>query len=83
MNKFILFSSILTLTILLSFSADFVFAHPHSGIVLINNHTHESQTEIIPLSGIMGIEKTTILFHAPETNTLPWGFVEGNVHKSC
>ena len=79
MNKFILFSSILTLTILLSFSVDFVFAHPHSGIVLINSHTHESQTEIIPLSGIMGIEKTTILFHAPETNTLPWGFVEGNV----
>ncbi|MGH1566200.1 MAG: hypothetical protein ACRBB5_01985 [Nitrosopumilus sp.] len=79
MNKFILFSSILTLTILLPFSVDFVFAHPHSGSVLINSHIHESQTEIIPLSGIMGIEKTTILFHAPETNTLPWGFVEGNV----
>ena len=79
MNKFILFSSILTLTIIFSFSVDSVFAHPHSGSVLINDHTHKSPTEIIPLNGIMGIEKSTILFHAPETNELPWGFVEGNV----
>lgn len=79
MNKFILFSGVLTLAILLSFSVDSVFAHPHSGSVLISDHTHESQTEIISLNGIMGIEKSTIFFHASETNALPWGFVEGNV----
>ena len=79
MNKFILFSGVLTLAILLSFSVDLVFAHPHSGSVLINDHTHESKTEIIPLNGIMGIEKSTVFFHASETNALPWGFVEGNV----
>lgn len=55
------------------------FAHPHSGQILVNGHTHEPQTEIIPLTGIMGLEKTTIFFHAPHDNQLPWGFVEGNI----
>jgi len=79
MNKFILFSSILTLTILLSFSVDSVFAHPHSGQVMINGHTHESQTEIIPLNEMIALEKSTVFFHSPEENTLPWAFVEGNI----
>ena len=79
MNKFVLFSSILTLTILFSFSIDSALAHPHSGEILINNHTHESQTEIIPINGIIGLEKSTIFFHTPEENTLPWGFVEGKI----
>ena len=79
MNKIILFSSILTLTILLSFSIDSVYAHPHSGQVMINGHTHESQTEIISLGGMIGLEKSTIFFHSPEENSLPWGFVEGNI----
>ena len=79
MNKIILFSSILTLAILLSFSVDSAFAHPHLGSILINGHTHESQTEITPLNGMMGLEKSTVFFHAPETNSLPWGFVEGKI----
>jgi len=79
MNKFILFSSIFTLTLLLPFSVDFAFAHPHSGQVLINGHTHEPQTEIIPLTGIIGLEKSTIFFHSSEDNTLPWAFVEGKI----
>jgi hypothetical protein len=66
MNKIILFSSILALTLVLSFSVESVFAHPHSGQVLINGHTHESQTEIIPLSGVIGLEKSTIFFHSPQ-----------------
>jgi len=79
MNKFILFSSIFILTILLSFSMDSVYAHPHSGQLMINNHTHEPQTEIMPLNGMVGLETSTVFFHAPKSNTLPWAFVEGNI----
>ena len=77
MNKLILFSGILTVTILLSLSTNFAFAHPHN--VLISDHVHEPQTEITPLNGVMGLEKSTIFFHASQTNTLPWGFVEGKI----
>jgi len=79
MNKIILFSSIFALTILLSFSVDSAFAHPHPGQIVINGHTHEPQTEITPLNGMIGLEKSTVFFHTPEANTLPWAFVEGNV----
>jgi hypothetical protein len=79
MNKFVIFSSILTLSILLSFSVDSAFAHPHSGQIMINSHTHEPQTEIIPINSMIGLEKSTVFFHAPQSNTLPWGFVEGKV----
>jgi len=79
MNKIILFSSILTMTFILSFSVNSAFAHPHSGQVLINGHTHESQTEIISLGGIIALEKSTIFFHSSEENSLPWAFVEGKI----
>ena len=79
MNKIILFSSIFTLTVLLSFSVDSAFAHPHLGQIMINGHTHEPQTEITPLNGMIGLEKSTVFFHAPEINSLPWGFVEGKI----
>ncbi|MHA7733195.1 hypothetical protein [Nitrosopumilus sp. S6] len=79
MNNIILFSSIFAMAIFLSFSIDSAFAHPHSGQIMINGHTHEAQTEILPLYGMIGLEKSTILFHASEDNTLPWGFVEGKI----
>ena len=79
MNKLILFSSLLILTFLLTFSIDSAFAHPHSGQVLINGHTHELQTETTPLTGMIALEKSTIFFHSPEENSLPWAFVEGNI----
>ena len=60
MNKVILFSTIVTLTFLLSFSIDSAFAHPHSGQIMINDHIHEPQTEIIPLNGMIGLEKSTV-----------------------
>ncbi len=69
---------ILSVIIILS-SSSFVFAHPHPGQILINGHTHEPQTEYIPLNGIIGIEKSSIMFHTPEENSLPWGFVEGKI----
>ncbi|MDX1596618.1 MAG: hypothetical protein R3327_06730 [Nitrosopumilaceae archaeon] len=55
------------------------FAHPHPGQLMINGHTRQAQTEHIPLTGMIGIEKTTLFFHAPENNQLPWGFVEGKI----
>ena len=79
MNKTILFSSIIALSILLSFSVNSSFAHPHQGQIMINGHTHEPQTETIPLNGMIGLEKSTVFFHTPETNSLPWGFVEGKI----
>lgn len=79
MNKVVLFSSLLILTFLLTFSLDSAFAHPHSGEILIDNHTHDPQTEIIPLGGNLALEKSTILFHSSKDNTLPWAFVEGKI----
>jgi hypothetical protein len=78
-NKLVLFSSLLILTFLLTFSIDSAFAHPHSGQILINGHTHEPQTETTPLTGMIALEKSTIFFHSPEENSLPWAFVEGNI----
>ena len=79
MNRIILFSSIFVMAIFLSLSVDSAFAHPHSGQIMVNEHTHTSQTEIIPLNGMMGLEKSTLVFHAPENYDLPWGFVEGKI----
>ena len=55
------------------------FAHPHEGMLVINEHTHESQSEMIPLDATIGLEKTTLFFHAAKDNVLPWGFVEGKI----
>ena len=60
-------------------SIPFAFAHPHVGQLMINGHTHTPQNEYIPINGNIGIEKTSLLFHAPENNELPWGFVEGKI----
>jgi hypothetical protein len=79
MNKIILFSSFLALTFVLSLTGDSAFAHPHSGQVLINGHTHQSESEIIPISGNIALEKSTIFFHPPSENSLPWAFVEGKI----
>ena len=38
-----------------------------------------TNTEIIPLNGEIGIEKTTLSWYASHDNTLPWGFVEGKI----
>lgn len=79
MNKIILFSGVFALMFILSFSVNSAFAHPHPGQILIGGHTHQPQTEIVPLNGIIGLEKSTVFFHAPEENSLPWAFIEGNI----
>ena len=76
--KVILFASIFVV-MAFSLTSSFAFAHPHSGQVLINGHTHEPQTEIISLNGMIALEKSTIFFHSSEENSLPWAFVEGNI----
>lgn len=80
-NKIVIgfLSAIIILTSLMSISIPFAEAHPHTGIVQTDNHTHEPTTEITPLNGGIGIEKTVLFLHAPADNTLPWGFVEGKI----
>jgi len=39
----------------------------------------KSDTQIIPIDGTIGIEKTVVTLHASSDNTLPWGFVEGKI----
>jgi hypothetical protein len=76
--KVILFTGIFV-AMIFSFTTSFAFAHPHSGQIMIDDHTHKPQTETIPLNGSMALEKSTIFFHISEENSLPWGFVEGNI----
>ncbi len=77
-NQKIFAIAILSIIVIFS-SSSFVFAHPHLGQILINNHTHQPQTEYIPLNGIISLEKTSVMFHVTEENSLPWGFVEGKI----
>jgi hypothetical protein len=79
-NQRIFLSSILGLVILFS-SISHVSAHPNTDKVQIDFNTHEPQTKYFPIDGIIGIEKTTMMFHAPEDNILPWGFVEGKIEN--
>ncbi|MDH3676879.1 MAG: hypothetical protein OEQ12_01080 [Nitrosopumilus sp.] len=77
-NHKFLVTSILSIIVIFS-SSSLIFAHPHSGQTLIDGHTHQPQTEYIPLNGIIGIEKTFLIFHTSEENSLPWGYVEGKI----
>ncbi len=79
MLKFILFSSALFMLVVLPSSMDAAFAHPHFDQVMINDHTHNPQTQNIPLNDMMKLQTATIPFHSPQENKLPWAFVEGNV----
>jgi hypothetical protein len=42
-------------------------------------YEQKSNTEIIPIDGTIGIEKTVVSLYAPSDNILPWGFVEGKI----
>ena len=80
MNKKQTFSFAFATLIVFSLSSvSNVYAHPHTGHIGINEHTHESNTEIIPLDASIGLEKTVLFFHAPADNSLSWGFVEGKI----
>ena len=61
------------------------YAHPHPGTTLASSfsspssHPHEARTETTALSAGIGLERTSLYFHAPADNALPWGYVEGRV----
>lgn len=63
------------------------YAHPHPGTTLASSssssspssHPHEARTETTALSAGIGLERTSLYFHAPADNVLPWGYVEGRV----
>ena len=78
MRKQLVTISILSLIVVFSTSS-LAIAHPHQGQVMIDNHSHEPQHEYIPINGIIGIEKTSLVFHAAGNNSLPWAFVEGKI----
>ena len=80
-NKIIIgsLSTLVILTSIMSISIPVADAHPHTGIIQTENHSHKPITEIIPLGNGIGIEKTTLILHAPADNILPWGFVEGKI----
>ena len=81
-NSKIIIGSLLAVFILsslISVSIPFVEALPQSETIPTNNDSSQPTSEIIPLNGEIGIEKTTIQFHASEDNILPWGFVEGKI----
>ncbi|MFB5598413.1 MAG: hypothetical protein ACE5RJ_05310 [Nitrosopumilaceae archaeon] len=80
MNKKQIFSFVFAAMIVFSLSSiSIAYAHPHHGQIGINEHSHESNTELIPLDSSIGLEKTILFFHAPTDNALPWGFVEGKI----
>jgi hypothetical protein len=78
MNNRIFATLFLSLIVIFS-TSQIVLAHPHEGQVLVDQHTHQPHTEYIPLNGLIGIEKTSLIFHAENDNSLPWAFVEGKI----
>ena len=78
MNTRLFGIALLTMIVAMSTSS-IALAHPHEGNIPIDNHSHEPQTEYIPLNGVIGLEKTQLIFHASENNSLPWAFVEGKI----
>jgi hypothetical protein len=52
-----------------------------AGLVLIAAFSSAAfaDTTVTPLGSSIGLEKTTVPFHAPSNNKLPWGFVEGKI----
>jgi hypothetical protein len=62
-----------------SLSAIVIFSALMSTMISSADAATSPDTEIIPLNNEIGIEKTILSLHASPDNTLPWGFVEGNI----
>jgi len=39
----------------------------------------QTHSELIPIDGALGLEKTILTMNIPTDNTLPWGYVEGTI----
>ena len=63
--------------IIIGFLSAFIFTALMSST--ISSVDAAINTEIIPIDGEIGIEKTILSLHASPDNTLPWGFVEGKI----
>ena len=78
-----MFTGLLVLVAIIATSTVFSFenisAHPHTNSINVDSHSHDPITELTPISPTTALEKTTIMMHAAEDNTLPWGFVEGKI----
>jgi hypothetical protein len=59
--------------------ASLVFAVMFSTAAMSFADKVQTETSITPLGESIGLEKTTVPFHAPTQNKLPWGFVEGKI----
>ncbi|HEX9846014.1 MAG TPA: hypothetical protein VGA92_06055 [Candidatus Nitrosotenuis sp.] len=59
--------------------ASLVFALVFSTVSMAFADKVQTQTTITPMDESIGLEKTTVPFHAPTQNKLPWGFVEGKI----
>ncbi len=67
-NKGIIFASFVAFVLLTTSFGSASFAQESN-----------SETTVIPLDKIIGLEKTIISMNIPENNSLPWGFVEGKI----
>ena len=71
-NNTIITGSIFTLFLITTLITTMPFAEA-------DPNSNQPTSEIIPINDEIGIEKTTLMFHAAGDNTLPWGFVEGKI----
>lgn len=62
--------------VIVGFLSAIIFTIMTSSISSVDAATN---TEIIPLNGEIGIEKTILSLYASPDNVLPWGFVEGKI----
>lgn len=71
MSKNIIFASIIAIGLLVS---GFSFTNSFAESI-------DYQTEIIPITNSIGIEKSTIQMNIPKDNQIPWGYVEGKIRN--
>ena len=71
MSKNIIFASIIATGLLIS---GFSFTNSFAESI-------DYQTEIIPITNSIGIEKSTIQMNIPKDNQIPWGYVEGKIRN--
>ena len=71
MSKNIIFASIIAASLLIS---GFSFTESFAESI-------DYQTEIIPITNSIGIEKSTIQMSIPKDNQIPWGYVEGKIRN--
>ena len=62
-NMTVLVAVTVMMTTFLLASLPSIDAHPHTNSIEAEPHIHESQTELIPIDGTIGIQKTILTMH--------------------